>query len=95
MAEYWTSGHEKRSGDSITVLWMRDLADEYGMGLWGSLLLFRHSAKSENAQDERLAYSPYLPTRAHLSHVRNIDVVILTPETAGIVGIWEVACPYR
>ncbi len=51
------------------------------------LLLFRHSAKSENAQDERPATSPYMVTRRHLPHaivvrmnVRTNNVVILTPE---------------
>ncbi len=53
------------------------------------LLLFRHSAKSLNAQDERLVTSPYLVTRLHLPHaievrlhMRKSNVVILTPETA-------------
>ncbi len=32
------------------------------------LLLFRHSVKSLNAQDKRLATSPWLVTRLHLSH---------------------------
>ncbi len=32
------------------------------------LLLFRHSAKSLNAQEERVATSPYLVTRLHLPH---------------------------
>ncbi len=58
------------------------------------LLLFRHSAKSSIAQDERLATSPGLVTRLHLRHaiavrfhVRKINAVILTPETVGTVGV--------
>ncbi len=54
------------------------------------LLLFRHSAKSLNAQEGRLVTSPQLVTRLHLSHaivvklhVRKSNVVILTPETVG------------
>ncbi len=33
------------------------------------LLLFRHSAKSLNTQEERLATSPQLVTRLHLPHM--------------------------
>ncbi len=46
------------------------------------LLLFRHSVKSLNAQEERLA------THAIIVgvRVRKINVVILTPETAGTFG---------
>ncbi len=57
-------------------------------------MLFRHSAKSLNAQDERLAISPHLVTRPHLPHaivaglnLRKSNVVILTPETAVTVGV--------
>ncbi len=57
------------------------------------LLLFRHSAKSLNVQEERLATSHYLVTRLHPPHaiavrlyVRKSNVVILTPETAGTHG---------
>ncbi len=57
------------------------------------LLLFRHGAKSLNAQEERLVTSPQLVTRLHLPHaivvrlhVCKINVVTLTPETAGTVG---------
>ncbi len=58
------------------------------------LLLFRHSTKSLNAQEEHLASSPKLVTRLQLPraivvklHVRKINVVILTPETADTVGV--------
>ncbi len=58
--------------------------------LW---LLFRHSAESENAQDERLATSPSMLTRLHLPRaivmrllVREINAVILIAETAVTVG---------
>ncbi len=58
------------------------------------LLLFRHSAKSLNAQDELQATSPQWVTRIHLPHtiearlyVRISNVVILTPETAVTVGV--------
>ncbi len=58
------------------------------------LLLFRHSTKGLNAQGERLATSPKLVTRLQLPraivvklHVRKINVVILTPETAGTVVV--------
>ncbi len=61
-------------------------------GLW--LLLFGHSAKSLNAQLERLSTSPELVARLHLAHaievrlhVCKIKVVILTTETAGIIGV--------
>ncbi len=55
---------------------------------WGKLLLllFRYSAKSLNAQEERLATSPQLVKRLHLPHaivvrlhVRESNVAILTP----------------
>ncbi len=56
--------------------------------------MVRHSAKRLNVQDERLATSPWLVIRLHLSHatvvrfhVREIEVVILTPETTVIVGV--------
>ncbi len=59
-----------------------------------ALLLLTHSAKNLNAQEERLATSPYLVTRLHLPHailvrlhVLKINVVILTPETAVAVGV--------
>ncbi len=58
------------------------------------LLLFRHSAKSTNAQNEHLATSPQLVTRLNLPHakvvrlhVRKMNVVILTPETAVTVDV--------
>ncbi len=58
------------------------------------MLMLRLSAKSLNAQEERLATSPKLSTRLHLPHtievrlyVRKINVVILTPETAVKVGV--------
>ncbi len=58
------------------------------------LLLFRHSAKNKNAQDERLAISSLMATRLHLPHaivvrldVRKSNVAILTPETAVTVGV--------
>ncbi len=64
------------------------------------MLLFRHSAKSLNAQDECLATSPKLVTRLHLPppivmrlHVRKTNVVILTAETASTAGVWVVAYP--
>ncbi len=51
-------------------------------------------AKSLSDQDQRLAISPQLATRLHLSHaivvglhLRKSNVVILTPETAGTVGV--------
>ncbi len=57
------------------------------------LAVFRLSAKSLIAQEERLTASPKLLTRLHLPHaievrlyVRKINVVILTPETPGTVG---------
>ncbi len=66
------------------------------------LLLFKHSAKSSNAQEQRLATLPYLVTRLYLSHVKvarfhvlKINVVIPTPETEGTVGVWAVAYPCR
>ncbi len=58
------------------------------------VLLFRHSAESLIAQEDRLATSPQLVTRLHLPHtivvrlhVRKSNVVILTPETAATVGV--------
>ncbi len=66
------------------------------------LFLFVHSTKSSIVQEECLATSAYLATRLHLPqaievglHVRKINVVILTPETAGTVDVWTVAYPYR
>ncbi len=67
------------------------------------LLLFRHiGVKSLNAHEGRLATSPQLVTRLHLSHaivvrlhVRKGNVVIVTPEMAGTVGVWAVAYPCR
>ncbi len=59
-----------------------------------ALMLFRHRAKSLDAQDERRAASPELVTRLHLPkaiavrlHVCKTNVVILTVETACIVGV--------
>ncbi len=56
------------------------------------LLLFRYSAKSLNAQEERLATSQQLVTMPHLPnaivmrlHVNKVDDAILTPETTGTV----------
>ncbi len=53
------------------------------------LLLFKHIAKSLNAQEECLATSPLLATRLDLLHaiIARLHVVILTPETAGTVGV--------
>ncbi len=52
------------------------------------LLLFRHSAKSLNAQDDRLVTRPHLPLAIVMrSHMRKSDVLILTPETAVTVGV--------
>ncbi len=58
------------------------------------ILLLRNNATSLNAHEERLATSPKLVTRLHLSHaivvsfhVRKINVVILTLETVGTVGV--------
>ncbi len=58
------------------------------------LLLLGHSAESFNTLKKRLAPSPYLVTRLHLPHaiavrlhMRNINSVILTPETAVTVGV--------
>ncbi len=58
--------------------------------LW---LLFKHRAKSLNAQEERLPTSPELVTRLHVLHamiarlhVREINVVILSPEATGTGG---------
>ncbi len=58
------------------------------------LLLFRHSAMSLNAQKERMASSLLLVTRLQRSdanlkrlHVRQSNVVIITPETVVIVGV--------
>ncbi len=57
-------------------------------------LLFRHSAESLHAQEGRLANSLLLVLRLHLPNatvvmlqVRKINVLILTPETAGTVGV--------
>ncbi len=66
------------------------------------LLLFRHSGKSLNTQEGRLATSPYwLVIRFHLSHaivmrwlhVRKSNVVILTPEASGFIGVLALAYP--
>ncbi len=61
------------------------------------LLLLWHSTKGLNAQEERLATSPYWVTRHLLPHTivvrlhaRNINVVILTPETSG--HSWCLSC---
>ncbi len=58
------------------------------------VLLFRHSAKNLNAQEERLATSPQMVTRLHLPHAivvrlheRKSNVFILTLETAVTVGV--------
>ncbi len=58
------------------------------------LFLFRHSANSFNAQKERLVTSPQLVTILQLPlaivvrlHVRKVNVVILTPETAVSIGV--------
>ncbi len=58
------------------------------------LLVLRHSAKSLNAQEERLAISPVLVTRVDLPYVivvrlyvRKSNVVTLTPETAGSICV--------
>ncbi len=58
------------------------------------LSLFRHCAENLNTQEERLATSPQLVTRLDLpnaivvrSHVHKNNVVSLTPETAGTVGV--------
>ncbi len=48
------------------------------------LLLFRHSAKSLNAQEERLATCQARVVRLH---VRKSNVVILIPEPAGTVSV--------
>ncbi len=55
------------------------------------LLVFRHSAMTSISQDEHLVTSV---TRLHMPHaivvrlhVRKINVVILTPETAVTVGV--------
>ncbi len=57
-------------------------------------MLFRHRARSSNAQEERLATSPYLVMGLHLTRaievrllVRKIDVVILTPGTVDLIGV--------
>ncbi len=57
-------------------------------------MLFKHCAKSLNAQEQLLATSPQLVTMLHLLHailvrlhVRKSNVVILTPETADIVDV--------
>ncbi len=58
------------------------------------LLLFRHSAKSLNVQDVRLASSPQLVTRLHLPHAIVVrlhklksSVFTLIPHTTGTVGV--------
>ncbi len=58
------------------------------------LLLFRHGAKSLNAQEERRVTSPQLVTRLPLPHaievrlhVRKSNAIILTPETVVTVGV--------
>ncbi len=58
------------------------------------LLLFRHSAKSLNAQDKHLVTLEKLVTRLHLPHaiverlhVRKSNVVVPTLETAVTVGV--------
>ncbi len=58
------------------------------------LLLFRHSARSSLAQEERLATLVLIVTRPHLPrailvrlHVRKVNVVILAPETVGTVSV--------
>ncbi len=58
------------------------------------MLLFRHGAKSLNAQDECLATSPWLVTGLHLPHaivvrlhVRKSNTVILTPEKVGTFNV--------
>ncbi len=58
------------------------------------LLLLRHSIKRLNVLEERLATSPHFVKRLHLPHaielglrVRKINVVILTAEMAGTVGV--------
>ncbi len=49
------------------------------------LLLLRHSAKSLNEQEERLATSPHaIVVRLH---ERKINVAILTPEVVVTVGV--------
>ncbi len=57
------------------------------------LLMFRHSAKNLDAK-KYLATLPLLVTRLYMPHaivvrlhVRKSNVVILTQETAGIVGV--------
>ncbi len=68
--------------------------DAQRAGLLLMLLLFSHSAKRLNVQDERLATSLYLVPKLHLLHaiavrlnVRKSNVVFLTPETAVTVGV--------
>ncbi len=49
-------------------------------------LLFRHSAKSQTAQEERLKIR--LPNAIEVRlHVRKTNVAILTSDTAGSVGV--------
>ncbi len=62
------------------------------------LLLIKHYAKSSISQEERLATALKLVAGLHLPHaiaaklhVRQSNVVILTPETVVTVGIWAVA----
>ncbi len=76
--------------------------DQYELLMLLLLLLFRHNAKSLDAQEERLATLPYLVSRLHLPHVivvrlhvRKINIIILTPETAGTVGVGALAYPCR
>ncbi len=66
------------------------------------MLLFRYSAKSLNAQEERLATSHQLVTRLHLQnaivvrlHVHKADNVILKLEMASTVDVCAVAYPCR
>ncbi len=61
---------------------------------WTGVVLFRLSAKCSIAQEKRLATSTYLIVRLHLPHaivarlyVRKSDVIILTQETSGTVGV--------
>ncbi len=56
--------------------------------------MFRHSAKSLDAQEERLTASSYSVIKLNLPqaivvrlHVRKINVVNFTPEMADTVGV--------
>ncbi len=58
------------------------------------LLLIRHSAKTLNAQEDRLATSPQLVARLHLPHaivmglrLRKTNGYILTQESAVTVSV--------